>query len=310
MNKRSLIFILLFAALCLVGYKVFFKDGKEVRQVTFFVNYNDTSTTMHTGTENTTLEEALRQAGYTLSSEAHVFPDKTSKLSSGTVVTVYPAQTFTIIDEKETHSVMKPAKTVQDALTQSGTVLHGADFVEPPLEAALSSGDMIAVTRVTVSEESEDTKIAFKKEESEDDTLSFRIKKVVQKGEPGVLAIRYKVSRHNGKVVAKEKIDEQVTKEPVNEKTVIGTKVTVIKKHNGAASWYKHTGTLSAANPWLPMGSYVRVTNKGNGKSVIVKINDRGPFGAGRIIDLDSVAFAKISDLGVGVVDVLMEEIK
>ena len=53
----------------------------------------------------------------------------------------------------------------------------------------------------------------------------------------------------------------------------------------------------------------VKVTNRANGKSVIVKINDRGPFGAGRIIDLDKVAFAKIADLGSGVVDVKMEEI-
>jgi rare lipoprotein A len=52
------------------------------------------------------------------------------------------------------------------------------------------------------------------------------------------------------------------------------------------------------------------VTNTANGKSVIVRINDRGPFGGGRIIDLDKVAFAKIADIGTGVVQVVMEEIK
>ena len=69
------------------------------------------------------------------------------------------------------------------------------------------------------------------------------------------------------------------------------------------------TGTMSAANPWLPMGSYVKVTNKDNGKSVIVKINDRGPFGPNRIIDLDKVAFEKIASLGQGVANIKMEEI-
>ena len=45
-------------------------------------------------------------------------------------------------------------------------------------------------------------------------------------------------------------------------------------------------GTLTAAHRTLPFGTKVRVTNKHNGRSVIVTINDRGPFVRGRIIDL------------------------
>jgi rare lipoprotein A len=66
---------------------------------------------------------------------------------------------------------------------------------------------------------------------------------------------------------------------------------------------------MSAANPWLPIGSYVKVTNEANGKSVIVRINDRGPFVPGRIVDLDKVAFQKIASLGAGVISVKMEEV-
>ncbi len=43
---------------------------------------------------------------------------------------------------------------------------------------------------------------------------------------------------------------------------------------------------LTAAHKTLPLGSRVKVTNKKNGKSVVVRINDRGPYVAGRIIDL------------------------
>lgn len=311
MNRRRFHWIGGIGLLILVGVILFLTLKKpEPRAVTFFVEYNGTSLVMQSGMENSSLEEALKGAGYQIAPETEIIPDKGSALFAGTIIKVIPAQQFTIQDQHESPSFTKPARTVGEALLQSGTTLVGADFVEPSPETSLSSGDTIQVTRVTVSEESEDTKIPFKKVEEEDDSLSFRIKKVAQKGETGVLTTRYKVSRHNGKIVAKEKIDEAVTKEPVNEKTIIGTKVTVIKKHNGAASWYAHTGTLSAANPWLPIGSYVRVTNSGNGKSVIVKINDRGPFGPGRIIDLDKVAFEKIADLGTGVVNVLMEEIK
>lgn len=43
---------------------------------------------------------------------------------------------------------------------------------------------------------------------------------------------------------------------------------------------------LTAAHPTLPLPSYVRVTNQGNGRSVLVRVNDRGPFAHGRVIDL------------------------
>ncbi|CAB3778331.1 septal ring lytic transglycosylase RlpA family protein [Pararobbsia alpina] len=73
---------------------------------------------------------------------------------------------------------------------------------------------------------------------------------------------------------------------------------------NGRASWYgprfngRKTASgerydmdaMTAAHRTLPMSSYVRVTNVKNGKSVVVKINDRGPYFRGRIIDLSRAA--------------------
>src|SRR5215470_15856576 len=46
------------------------------------------------------------------------------------------------------------------------------------------------------------------------------------------------------------------------------------------------SGALTAAHRTLPFGTLVRVTNVGNGRSVVVRVNDRGPFVRGRIIDL------------------------
>ncbi len=66
----------------------------------------------------------------------------------------------------------------------------------------------------------------------------------------------------------------------------------------------------TAAHKTLPFGTMVRVTNRANNKSVVVKINDRGPFIKGRIIDLSRSSFAKIADLKVGVIDVTVEVIK
>jgi peptidoglycan lytic transglycosylase len=49
-------------------------------------------------------------------------------------------------------------------------------------------------------------------------------------------------------------------------------------------------GALTAAHPSLPFGTKVRVTNHNTGRSVVVRINDRGPFVKGRVIDLSPAA--------------------
>jgi rare lipoprotein A len=82
----------------------------------------------------------------------------------------------------------------------------------------------------------------------------------------------------------------------------------------GSASWYgkKYHGQttssgeiydmykMTAAHPTLPLPSYVRVTNLQNNKSVVVKVNDRGPFLNNRIIDLSYVAAAKLGIVATG----------
>ncbi len=60
----------------------------------------------------------------------------------------------------------------------------------------------------------------------------------------------------------------------------------------------------TAAHLKLPFGTRVNVTNIANNKSVVVRINDRGPYIQGRIIDLSKAMFEKIADSSAGVIDV------
>jgi rare lipoprotein A len=66
----------------------------------------------------------------------------------------------------------------------------------------------------------------------------------------------------------------------------------------------------TAAHKSLPFNTKVRVTNLANKKSVIVRINDRGPFVAGRVIDLSYAAAKKIKMLDAGVADVELVVVK
>ena len=57
---------------------------------------------------------------------------------------------------------------------------------------------------------------------------------------------------------------------------------------------------LTAAHRTLPFGTMVRVTNVRNGRTVVVRINDRGPYGRGRIIDLSRAAARELDMIGAG----------
>lgn len=65
-----------------------------------------------------------------------------------------------------------------------------------------------------------------------------------------------------------------------------------------------HSSDYTAAHKTLPFGTKVKVTNLNNGKSVKVRVNDRGPFIAGRIIDLTRTAAQKLDMVTAGVVKV------
>ena len=94
-------------------------------------------------------------------------------------------------------------------------------------------------------------------------------------------------------------------------------------RQRGVASWYgkRYHGQktssgetydmyqMTAAHPTLPIPSYARVTNVANGRSVVVRINDRGPFHAQRVIDLSYVAAHKLGYIQAGQATVEVESV-
>jgi rare lipoprotein A len=102
---------------------------------------------------------------------------------------------------------------------------------------------------------------------------------------------------------------------------LLAASASLLSAEEGLASWYGgkfqgrrtasgeifDTRQLTAAHNSLPFGTRVLVTNLENGKSVEVRINDRGPFVAGRVIDLSLAAAAAIGLAGKGVVPVRLE---
>jgi len=95
----------------------------------------------------------------------------------------------------------------------------------------------------------------------------------------------------------------------------------VRSREKGIASWYggkfhgRQTASgerydmnkMTAAHKTLPFGTRVRVTNLDTGRKVVVRINDRGPFVRGRIIDLSRAAARKMDMIQAGTAKVLVE---
>lgn len=93
-----------------------------------------------------------------------------------------------------------------------------------------------------------------------------------------------------------------------------------VEKEKGIASWYgprfhgKRTASgerydqnkMTAAHRTLPFGTLVKVHNMDNDKSAVVRINDRGPFGKGRIIDVSKAAAKELGMIGSGTARVIV----
>lgn len=91
----------------------------------------------------------------------------------------------------------------------------------------------------------------------------------------------------------------------------------------GVASWYGRQfhgrktangetfdmNALTAAHRSLPLNCYIRVTNKNNGKSVVVKVNDRGPFHGNRVVDLSYGAAKSLGITNTGTASVSIERV-
>lgn len=101
---------------------------------------------------------------------------------------------------------------------------------------------------------------------------------------------------------------------------MVGASTSPAAAQCGRASWYALTSktasgermnpsALTAAHRTLPFGTRLRVTNRNNGRSVVVRINDRGPFIKGRVIDLSKGAAGRLGFISSGHVAVCTDRV-
>ena len=136
------------------------------------------------------------------------------------------------------------------------------------------------------------------------------------------------ITERSGDKIRRETIAAKI-EVPVEEPSVIDKLNTVASNtvrrfsQTGVASWYgrqfhgRKTANgetfdmngLTAAHRSLPLNCYIRVTNKDNGKSVVVKVNDRGPFHGNRVVDLSYGAAKSLGITNAGTARVNIERV-
>lgn len=112
---------------------------------------------------------------------------------------------------------------------------------------------------------------------------------------------------------------EQSPQGPTVQKAALGSQSTERPdSETGSASWYElksptasgepmDAGALTAAHPSLAFGTAVLVENPSNGRSVVVRVTDRGPFTGGRIIDLSKAAAERLGMVAAGTATVRIQ---
>ena len=313
MRFIKLFFIFLFFSfLIFVLWQVFFHSQK--RELLFseqpkIVTLSDAGLEMSLKTNAQTVDNFLSEQKISLSEHDEVLPEKNSLLLSGENIQIRHALRISILVDGKKIENYTLANKLSTVLAENHITLGRLDKTTPDINGLLENNLNIIITRINVEEKIISEDIPYKTTTKLDGKLGWREKKTETEGKKGILEVKYKITYRDGKEISRVALEKNITKDPVTEVLTQGTYVKTGNAQKGQGTWYAYQGGLFAASTTIARGSYARVTNTANGKSVIVQINDYGPQGKGRIIDLDKVAFQKIASLGAGVIGVKVEEV-
>lgn len=307
-NKKRL---LLIAILLVIVFYFFLNREKRVLSFDkeFLVTLNYDNLIFETKTNSKTVEEFLKEKNIKLKDEDIIFPEKSASIYSGENIQIIKAKEILILVDGKEIEAFSTEKNVREALKKNNVTLSRLDKTNPDLDFPIQDDLEIVVTRINVEVTKEIEEIDFEIIAKKDKELGWREKKVTQQGVPGKKEIVYEITYKNGKEISRKKLSQEIIKEPVEQIETQGTYMKLGKERKGQGTWYAYKGGMFAASTTIPKGNYAKVTSLASGKSIVVQINDYGPQGKGRIIDLDKVAFQALAPLGAGVIGVKVEEI-
>ncbi|MGI6362327.1 MAG: septal ring lytic transglycosylase RlpA family protein [Bacillota bacterium] len=318
MHKNRL--VLRSAALTVILALAFLPPGAHPRQITVVTEQGE----IEVLSTRTVVADILTDANIKVDPEyQRVSPALEAEIQSDCIV-IESGKQVVIAEHGRERAVITWASTVAGLLAEQGINCQG-DLLNCPPEQRIVPGMKVNIVRVDTRLVTEEVRIAAKTTYKSDHTLEQGKKKVKVQARDGKKLVTYEIICHDGIDVSKRVIKEEVVVPPVAGVILKGTKSisrgTTGKAVEGIASYYgaelhgRRTASgvpfdmyaFTAAHRTLPFGTRVKVTYLATGKSVTVVINDRGPFIAGRIIDLSAAAAKAIGLYADGVGRVRIE---
>lgn len=274
-------------------------------------------------TTATTVGEALGLFG--VDEKALVSTSRSTTISREGLAFDVSAPHLVTVTADGTTNPLTASGTVAQALTSAGITLGATDEVTPALSTPIAEGTVITVVRVTIRTVTKTVAVPYTTTSTQDPTLAKGTTKVKTPGVNGEASETWSQTVRDGQVTSEVRVSSVLTKDAQAQVTVVGTKaaattptLTPATGNTCGASWYA-TGSrtangeafnpdgLTAASKTLPFNTMVKVTNVAGGQSVVVRINDRGPYVSGRCLDLSRGAFSQIASLGTGAITVTWE---
>ncbi|MCU1457175.1 MAG: hypothetical protein JWL73_1267 [Actinomycetia bacterium] len=259
----------------------------------------------------------------------------TPKLDPAVPIVLRSSRPVTVVVDGQTLGLSTTALTVREFLNNNAITLDGNDQVTPGLDQPVPVNGTITVVRMDAGQRMETQPVPYATVQRTDPTLPKGQYRVMQEGVNGSAQITYQQTIRDGRVVAERVVSTVVTVAAKPKIVAVGAKATVPPSgsgsgtsgtgsaapagpapaaaqpsgtghsESGGATWYQITAG-TCAHKTIPMGTVVTVTNTQNGRSTTCVVADRGPFAAGRIIDLSPDTFDKIANRSQGVVPVTL----
>lgn len=171
-----------------------------------------------------TVAEVFDKEGIEVSQSDDIGVNAMTDIYDGMQVYIKRAFTVVIDVDGETKKAYIVEGTVEDALEEAGVTLGEDDFVTPSLDTELNGLTEIKVSRVTFEKSTETVDVDYGTEIVYSDTMELGKSEIVAPGVKGEKIITYSEKYIDGEFDSKEAVDEEITKEPVDEIKKVGTK--------------------------------------------------------------------------------------
>lgn len=245
------------------------------------------------------------------------------RLAAGSTVVVRTPRPVTLQVDGAARSLSATALTVRELLAAEAVALGPNDEVSPTLDARLTDGLRVRVTRLAAGQRTALVSVPFRDERRSDPNLDVGQTRVVRAGVAGQNRVVYAVTLRDGVEAGRSVVRTEVVRAPVDRILAVGTRPvrratapraeagapvpsSTGRSETGQGSHYAFT-MASCAHKTLPFGTVVRITNLTTGAVASCTIRDRGPFGAGRILDMSKDTFSRLAPLGQGVIPVRID---